>query len=255
MLIDVFAHISHDVVLVVFSAVLEQLAQLIAEKLQPLEHMLYIGLLIQGAVAIRILSEKAGDDGLSILQQGDGQIQDIAGGIQCLHIMPRMIPEQIAERLDRVFQNIRIIFLKCPGKIILEQADVEGISAIFPGMIRIEKSDSGICIGILENLSRILIRITDRTGGLNRGTDTTAQGNIIILLQGAADALQSLCQIYCIVSGICGIREAEDQCKMAQIQRQCVKRQIFSPQLPDHLQGSGEQRNLLFRRQLVGLGT
>ena len=42
---------------------------------------------------------------------------------------------------------------------------------------------------------------------------------------------------------------------MPQIQRQCVKRQIFAAQFPDHLQGSAEQRELLLSRQLVGLGT
>jgi len=69
MLVDVFAHISHDVVLVVFSAVLEQFAQLITEGLQPLDHMIHVGLLIQGAVSVRIIGEEAGDDGFAVLQQ------------------------------------------------------------------------------------------------------------------------------------------------------------------------------------------
>ena len=69
MLVDVFAHISHDVVLVVFSAGLEQFAQLITEGLQPLDHMIHVGLLIQGAVSVRIIGEEAGDDGFAVLQQ------------------------------------------------------------------------------------------------------------------------------------------------------------------------------------------
>ena len=69
MLVDVFAHIGHDVVLVVFSAVLEQFAQLITEGLQPLDHMIHVGLLIQGAVSVRIIGEEAGDDGFAVLQQ------------------------------------------------------------------------------------------------------------------------------------------------------------------------------------------
>ena len=69
MLVDVFTHISHDVVLVVFSAVLEQFAQLITEGLQPLDHMIHVGLLIQGAVSVRIIGEEAGDDGFAVLQQ------------------------------------------------------------------------------------------------------------------------------------------------------------------------------------------
>ena len=93
MRVDVFPHIGYDVVFVVFSSGLEQLTQLIAEGLQPLDHVLHIGLLVQGAVPVRIVSEEAGDDGFSVLQQGNRQIQNITGGIQCLNVMSRMIPE------------------------------------------------------------------------------------------------------------------------------------------------------------------
>lgn len=75
--------------------------------------------------------QKSRYDRFAILQQGNRQIENIAGSVQSLHIVPRVIPEQIADRLNRVMQNIRIIFFKGSGEIILKQADIEGILSLF----------------------------------------------------------------------------------------------------------------------------
>ena len=88
---------------------------------------------------------------------------------------------------------------------------------------------------ILKNLSRVLVGITDGTRRLNRDADAATQCYIIVILQCSADALQNVCQTFHIIIGIGGFRKAENQCKMAQIQRQRIKRQIFSPQFPYHL--------------------
>lgn len=85
-------------------------------------------------------------------------------------------------------------------------------------MIHIKSGNGSIGIGILESLSRILVGITDRTGCLDRGTDATTQGNIIVILQGRADALQNVCETFYIILCIRRICEAEDQCEMSQIQ-------------------------------------
>lgn len=132
--------------------------------------------------------------------------------------MSRMIPEQVTERPNRGSQNIGIVFLKSPGEIVFEQADIKGFPDVLSGMIHIKSGNGSICIGILESLSRILVGITDRTGCLDRGTDATAKSNVIIVLQSVADALQNVCETFYIVPCIRRIRKTEDQGKMPQIQ-------------------------------------
>ena len=85
-------------------------------------------------------------------------------------------------------------------------------------MIHIKSGNGSICIGILESLSRILVGITDRTGCLDRGTYATAQSNVVIVLQSAADALQNVRETFYIIPCIRRIRKTEDQGKMPQIQ-------------------------------------
>lgn len=65
--------------------------------------------------------QKSGYDRFAILQQGNRQIENIAGSVQSLHIVPRVIPEQIAEGLNCSLQNIRIILFKGSGEIILNR--------------------------------------------------------------------------------------------------------------------------------------
>ena len=131
MFINIFPDVSYDVVFIILSTGLEQFAQLSAEELQPLDHVIHIGLFVQGTIAVRIVCKKSRYDRFAILQQGNRQIENIAGSVQSLHIVPRVIPEQIADRLNRVMQNIRIIFFKGSGEIILKQADIEGILSLF----------------------------------------------------------------------------------------------------------------------------
>ena len=214
---------------------MEQFAQLSAEELQPLDHVIHIGLLIEGTVAIRIVCKKSGYDRFAILQQGNRQIENIAGSVQSLHIVPRVIPEQIAEGLNCSLQNIRIILFKGSGEIIFKQADVKRILGVFLRMIGIESYNCVLGFRISEDLSRVLVGVTDGSGSLNRDADAATQCYIIVILQCSADALQNVCQTFHIIIGIGGIRKAENQCKMAQIQRQRIKRQIFSPQFPYHL--------------------
>ena len=71
---------------------------------------------------------------------------------------------------------------------------------------------------ILKNLSRVLVGITDGTRRLNRDADAAAKRHIIVVLQSSTDIVQNLRQIFHIIIGTCGIRKAENQCKMAQIQ-------------------------------------
>ena len=158
-------------VFIILSAGLEQLAQLLTEELQPLDQMVHIGLLVEGTVAVGIFRKKSGDNGFTILQQRNGQVEDVAGCIQCLYIMSGMIPEQIAESLDRALQNIGIIFLKGSGEIVFEQTDIKGIFGIFPRMIGIKCNNGFSGLRILEDLSCILVRVADRTRGLYRQTD------------------------------------------------------------------------------------
>ena len=60
MFINIFSDVSYDVVFIILSTGLEQFAQLSAEELQPLDHVIHIGLLIEGTVAIRIVCKKSG---------------------------------------------------------------------------------------------------------------------------------------------------------------------------------------------------
>ena len=71
---------------------------------------------------------------------------------------------------------------------------------------------------ILKNLSRVLVGITDCTRRLNRDADAAAKRHIIVVLQSSTDIVQNLRQIFYIIIGTYGIRKAENQCKMAQIQ-------------------------------------
>lgn len=96
-------------------------------------------------------------------------------------------------------------------------------------MIGIESYNCVLGFRISEDLSRVLVGVTDGSGSLNRDADAATQCYIIVILQCSADALQNVCQTFHIIIGIGGIRKAENQCKMAQIQRQRIKRQILAP--------------------------
>ena len=67
MFINILPDVSYDVVFIILSTGLEQFAQLSAEELQPLDHVIHIGLLIEGTVAIRIFRKKAGHNRFPVL--------------------------------------------------------------------------------------------------------------------------------------------------------------------------------------------
>ena len=125
-------------VFIILSTGLEQFAQLSAEELQPLDHVIHIGLLIEGTVAIRISRKKPDTIDSPSCKSENRQIENIAGSVQSLYIMSRMILEQIAEGLNCSLQNIRIILSRLWLEIILNRLDVKEFLA-FPANDRYRK--------------------------------------------------------------------------------------------------------------------
>ena len=194
MLADIFFYIGDNVVFIVLMVVLKKLTQLSFKETKPVDNLFHGCLLINGAVAVRIVPENVGYDVFSVLQQGNCQKQDIAGTVQCLNIVSRMGEKQLAEAVKGDAESFRIVFLKGLCQALLKKTDIKGIVGTIVFYIVLKACNRMLRICNLTRLSGTLVGVTDAKGSVYGASDTAAEGNIVVIGQSAADALQNFRQ-------------------------------------------------------------
>ena len=100
MFIDVFLYVCHNMIFVILVVILKKEAQLLLKIAEPAYDLLNACLLVYRTVAVRIVPEEFRYRFFAVLQQGDGEKQNITCTVQSLHKVIGMRQKNFAKRIQ-----------------------------------------------------------------------------------------------------------------------------------------------------------